>query len=273
MSKRLVTNLLQIAVAASLVSAMSSCAVAPRLNTAIVPGAGALATSLGTPVGNLEVPSGAAHIKVPHRYQGDTSSCGPSSLWSVMTFHLGAGRVNFDNLDKSLRPTGHWNDSVGVMPGALADAAERYGLTATVTNHGTTNNLRKLIDHGIPAVILGEWTDGKDKDLHFVVVNGYEGNDDKTTRWFTTDSMVKNDVETVLTTKELKAFWAECSLYGYAIPYQTGIVNVAPKRLADYIPEDNRTVWVRFLDANLKSAEDVLRWLDNRSPDFGKMKV
>src|SRR4051794_8443878 len=57
------------------------------------------------------------HMVVPHRFQGDTASCGPSSLWSVLSYHLGDGKVNFANLDKSLRPTsGNMTNTIGTMP-------------------------------------------------------------------------------------------------------------------------------------------------------------
>lgn len=261
MSKRAITNLMQAVVAASLISSMSGCGA----TSGPIGGARSLVPQA---TAQKAVRTAGSHFKVPHRYQGETSSCGPSALWSVMTYHLGPGKVNFDNLDRSLRPTGSLNSSVGVMPGALSLAATRYNMTASVTNHATTADLRRSLDNGLPVVVMGLWTDGKDKDMHFVVVNGYEGTDDRSTRWFTTDSYVESGEETVLTTKQLMAFWSEIRLYGCKIPYQTGMVTVAPKRLAKHVPEDNRSVWVRFLDANLKSATDVLRWFDNRNGEL-----
>lgn len=202
------------------------------------------------------------HLAVPHRFQGDAASCGPSALWEVMSYHLGPGRVNFANLDKSLRPTsGNLTNSIGTMPGALAKAAERYHLTATVSNNNSTRDLRSMLDAGLPVVILGEWTDGKESDLHFVVVNGYEGRTNDDTTWIITDSLVEDGTELRWSTKQLMAFWDDVQLYGRYMPYQKSMVNVAPAAKAAALPEDNRTAWVRFLDGVLKSGTDVLRWL------------
>ena len=204
-----------------------------------------------------------AHLIVPHRYQGQTMACGPSSLWSVMTYTLGAGKVNFDNLDKSLRPTGDLTDYIGTMPGALALAPERYHLTATVRNNATTRDLRHMLDNGLPIVILGSRTGGKTSSLHYVVVNGYEGAGEDTT-WIITDSMVVADVESRWSNKDLLTFWSNCKIAGRSLPYDKATVNVATSAKADLLPEDNRTTWLRFLDVTLKRTFDVLRWLDNR---------
>lgn len=204
------------------------------------------------------------HVPVPQRYQGDTMACGPSSLWAVMSYHLGAGKVNFDNLDKSLRPTGHLTGAIGTMPGALAKAPERYHLQATVHNNGTTRDLRQQLDAGLPPIILGVHDDGAGGGgLHYVVVNGYEGSVNDDTTWTITDSLVKDGKERHWTTAELMHFWSDLTLVGRRIPYQKAIIGVAPKAMADALPAENRTAWLRFLDSTVKTVFDLLRWLDN----------
>jgi hypothetical protein len=264
MAERLVTRWLQAGAAVMVLGTMavgSGCAKTP-----VVAGVGLPAQTAA------QAAKPRQHMAVPHRFQGDTASCGPSALWSVMSYHLGAGKVNFTNLDKSLRPTaGNMTNTIGTMPGALAKAAERYHLSATVTNENTTRQLRSMLDNGLPVVILGEWTDGKESDLHFVVVNGYEGRTADDTTWTITDSLVESGKELRWSTKELMAFWSDVELYGRVMPYQRAMVNIAPKAQADLLPEDNRTAWVRFLDGALKNATDVLRWLSfgNGGPPAG----
>jgi hypothetical protein len=254
MAERLTTRLWRTWATVLLVGTMtagSGCAKTPVLS------------GMGVPAPRTATMAAArTHMKVPHRFQGDTAACGPSALWSVMSYHLGSGKVNFTNLDKSLRPTsGNMNNNIGTMPGSLAKAAVRYKLSATVSNHNTTRQLRAMLDNGLPVVILGEWTDGKESDLHFVVVNGYEGRTNDDTTWIVTDSLEQPGKELRWSTKELLAFWDDVQLYGRTLPYQRAMVNIAPKAQADLLPEDNRSAWVKFLDGTLKNATDVLRWL------------
>jgi hypothetical protein len=254
MAERLTVRLWQAWATVLLVGTMATglgCAKAPAVAGVGLPAAG-----------TATLAAARTHMKVPHRFQGDTASCGPSALWSVMSYHLGSGRVNFANLDKSLRPTsGNMNNNIGTMPGALAKAAARYHLAATVSNKNSTRQLRAMIDNGLPVVILGEWTDGKESDLHFVVVNGYEGRTNDDTTWIVTDSLEESGKELRWSTKALMAFWDDIQLYGRTMPYQRAMVNIAPKAQADVLPEDNRTAWVKFIDGTLKNATDVLRWL------------
>jgi hypothetical protein len=216
--------------------------------------------------GNLRPASGGSGtiIPIPHRYQGEDASCGPSSLWMVLGHHLGPDKVSFTKLDRSMRPTGRLNNSVGTTPTALAAAARRQGLAASVTNHADTGHLRRMIDQGLPSIILGTWTDGVENDLHFIVVNGYEGKDDKTTTWHVTDPYVPGDGKATYTTQELMAFWQCEKVMGVRYPYQRAVVNVAPAARAKDLPADNRTVAIRVMDRALIAGTHVLRAFDNR---------
>jgi hypothetical protein len=211
-----------------------------------------------TPAGGRQV------MTLPHRYQGEDASCGPSALWMVLGHHLGTQAVDFTTLDRSIRPTGRLNNRVGATPTALADAARAHGMAATVTNHADTAHLRRLIDRGLPAILLGTWRDGVAKDLHFIVVNGYEGTDDGRTTWHVTDSYVTGDGRAAYTTGQLLAFW-QCDRVGaFRYPYQRAVVNVAPAGQAADLPADNRTPGLKVLDRALIVGTSVLRAFDNR---------
>jgi hypothetical protein len=203
------------------------------------------------------------HLPVPKRFQGDTMSCGPSALWSVMSHLLGPGKVNFANLDKSLRPTGNLTGYIGTMPGGLARAPERYHLVASVHNEGSTADLRRLLDAGLPVIILGVNDEGDGSGgLHYIVVNGYEGSNAADTTWILTDSMVEDGKEHRWNTKRLMAFWDDLKLVGRRLPYQRAMVTVAPKGQADQLPEDNRSAWLKFVDSTVKTVFELLKWLD-----------
>lgn len=215
------------------------------------------------PSKDWRLPDSSGHVMtVPHRYQGEDASCGPSSLWMVLGYHLGKDAVDFKALDRSLRPTGRLTNAVGTTPTALAEAARRFGMAASVTNHADTAQLRRLLDDGLPAILLGTWTDGKDTDLHFVVVNGYDGTDDATTRWHITDPYVAGNGQVVYSTEQLMAFWHCHTGKGLPYPYQRAVVNVAPADHADDLPKDNRSVGLKVIDAAMIAGTNVLRAFD-----------
>jgi hypothetical protein len=182
----------------------------------------------------------------------------------VMSHHLGLGRVDFETLDRSIRPTGRLDAKVGATPTALAEAARRYGFAASVTNRADTAHLRRMIDQGLPTVLLGTWTDGVEKDLHFIVVNGYDGTDDKTARWHVTDPYVPGDGKAVYTTQQLMAFWDGLEVMGLPNPYQRATVNIAPVAEGPLLPKDNRGLGIRVMDRALIVGTAVLRAFDNR---------
>jgi hypothetical protein len=202
-----------------------------------------------------------AHWTVAHRFQGDVASCGPSALWSVLTYHLGPGAVDFDQLDRALRPTGSLNRFVGVLPGTLAATATRLGLAATVTNRATTRQLRRLLDAGLPVILLGEYTVGGDSRLHYWVLNGYERQGGETL-WIVTDSLEPRNRERRLKTKELMAFWDDVTVFGRPIPYQRAIISIAPMDKVHLLPKDNRDGAIVALESKLQQVFDLLRLLD-----------
>lgn len=200
----------------------------------------------------------AVHWAVPPRFQEDPAACGPCALWSVLAFHSPQRPIAFATLDRALRPPGSLNRLLGVLPGQLADFARRAGFAASVTTGATLGVVRRSLDHGLPVILLGEYTVGDDSRLHYVVVTGYQVSRSITT-WWVSDPLVRNGVERRLSTPDLMAFWDDVRLFGRPIPYQRTIVTVAPSSRAPQLPPDNRDAGVLGLERLLQGVADLFR--------------
>ena len=102
--------------------------------------------------------------------QGSTNGCGTTSLAMVLNF-LAGGKPAFDRekVDRQIR---HYN--LFTSPGDVAAFAERQGLEASVRTGTTLEELRGLVDQGLPVQVLLDVSDAQDgSGLHYEVVTGY----------------------------------------------------------------------------------------------------
>jgi ABC-type bacteriocin/lantibiotic exporter with double-glycine peptidase domain len=113
-------------------------------------------------------------LNIPRLIQGK-NECGPTSLAMIMKY-FGINISNYHNLFGS--------DTVGHGPLALKQKAEASGLTVRQENNGTLEDLAKLIDAGIPPLVLGIYGGGSNSTFssyidnaskaHWMVVTGYK---------------------------------------------------------------------------------------------------
>jgi hypothetical protein len=200
---------------------------------------------------------GEVHLQVPHRYQGKEWSCGTSSLWMALQYHKPEG-VDFHKLDNSVRPTRQFGRLFGTSPGALADYVARMDLKAVTKTHGTTYDLRRMLNQGLPVVLLGDRGSRTDPSMHYRVVTGYKGTDDRTATWTLRDALIEDGKELTFTTEELMAFWGNLAMFNLKIPFERPMVVIAPRDHQGVLPADNRSATTRLFDTAFKTAGRVL---------------
>jgi predicted double-glycine peptidase len=104
-------------------------------------------------------------------YSQKGNGCGTTSLAMIATYLTGKP-VTQGEIDKSIRRM-----DIFVSPQDLIDTARARGLTAEGYNHGSLQEVRAMIDRGIPVEALinsdGRYNPGVD-GLHYVVVTGYD---------------------------------------------------------------------------------------------------
>jgi hypothetical protein len=210
-------------------------------------------------------PKGAGHLDVVHRSQGHTWACGTNALFMAMQYHLGVGHVDFDKMDTAIRPTKQFGSLCGTAPGALSDYAKTLGLASTVHNHSTTNDIRRMVDQGLPVVLLGDRGSRWDAGLHYRVVTGYNSNVDALTTWTIQDALVETGKELRFSTEQLLDYWSNLRIVNVKLPYDHVIIGVAPPAKAQYLPHDNFGIRTKVVDGGmqvigkmLKGAEHVL---------------
>jgi hypothetical protein len=200
---------------------------------------------------------GEVHLNVPHRYQGKEWSCGTSSLWMVLQYHKPEG-VDFQKLDNSVRPTRQFGRIFGTSPGALAGYVKEMKLDVATTTNGSTYDLRRMLDRGLPVVLLGDRGSRLDPSMHYRVLTGYKGTDDRDTTWTLRDALIPDGKELTFTTQELLAFWGNLAMFDVKIPFERPMVVVAPEGHQGALPKDKRSTATKLFDSVFKTAGRAL---------------
>jgi hypothetical protein len=105
--------------------------------------------------------------RMPPVDQGDTNSCGTSSLAMIMNY-LGVP-VSRQDIDSEVRRVDQ-----GAMPQPLIDYARANGLEAEGYNHGSWDEIKGYIERGIPVqALINVKADGDPSNGHFVAVVGF----------------------------------------------------------------------------------------------------
>ncbi len=102
--------------------------------------------------------------------QGDTNSCGTTSLTSVLK-HYGSKIKDHWEIDKSIRSA---RFDMFTTPGDIVSFAIKSGFRAGMKNNGDFDELAKYTDKGVPVMILMDPDQKTDFGLHWMVVTGYE---------------------------------------------------------------------------------------------------
>lgn len=113
-------------------------------------------------------------LSVPNLIQGH-NECGPTSL-AMIEQYFGINPGNYHEMFAS--------DTVGHGPLALKEKAEAKGLTVRQENYGSLEDLRALVDMGVPTMVLGIYGGGTNSTVsdyienspraHWMVVTGYK---------------------------------------------------------------------------------------------------
>ncbi|GIW22431.1 MAG: hypothetical protein KatS3mg068_1438 [Candidatus Sericytochromatia bacterium] len=103
--------------------------------------------------------------------QGNTNSCGTTSLASVLKYH-GVNVKDHWEIDKSIRST---KFDFFTTPGDIVSYAKSKGMKAGMKNNSSIEDITNYIDKGLPVMALIDPGSNKyDTGLHWIVINGYE---------------------------------------------------------------------------------------------------
>lgn len=103
--------------------------------------------------------------------QGNTNSCGTTSLASVLKHH-GVKVKDHWEIDKSIRST---KLDFFTTPGDIVGYAKDRGMNAGMKNNSKVEDIANYVDKGLPVMaLIDPGADKYDMGLHWIVVNGYE---------------------------------------------------------------------------------------------------
>lgn len=107
------------------------------------------------------------------QHQAGTNGCGTTSLAMILSFWQGRpGAFDRPAIDAQIRCG---PDALAfTSPNHLVSYARTHGFRCRGINRGSWDQLRGLLDHGVPVLVLYDPPgDGHDMLLHYVVVIGY----------------------------------------------------------------------------------------------------
>ncbi|MEB3220944.1 MAG: C39 family peptidase [Candidatus Sericytochromatia bacterium] len=102
--------------------------------------------------------------------QGPTNGCGTTSLAMILNYFAG-GRADYsrEEVDRFIR-----HNELFTSPSDVAEFAEKRGFEASVHIGTTPDDLRRMVDAGLPVQILIDASKGeRGTGLHYEVVTGY----------------------------------------------------------------------------------------------------
>jgi predicted double-glycine peptidase len=100
------------------------------------------------------------------QHQGNTNACGTTSLANVMTY-WGSPRTH-EQIDKSIRAF-----DMFTAPDKLVEYARDNGMRAELKNDATLDDITKMVDQGVPPMVLMDPDGDNNAGLHYVTVSGY----------------------------------------------------------------------------------------------------
>jgi len=190
------------------------------------PGGGMTAFGFGT------APSGARKLSpndlgVLAQDQGNTNACGTTSLANVMT-HWGSPRTH-EQIDKSVRAFDLFS-----APDKLVEYARDNGMRAELKNDATLDDIAKMVDQGVPPIVLMDPGSESDFNLHYITVSGYK-RDESTGK--ITDVVIADSgggERYTMPAEEFQKKWDNLKMKNVG----TGLNNV----MITVVPKDNRMI-------------------------------
>jgi cell fate (sporulation/competence/biofilm development) regulator YmcA (YheA/YmcA/DUF963 family) len=152
--------------------------------------------------------------------QGDWNSCGTTSLAMTLSYlskyyPIDAKAKDVLTIDAAIRPNSRGEGVIDsfTAPNDIQDYVEDLGMKAVQTNDASTDDLKKMIDQGIPPIILTDYERSgtpNGESLHYVVVKGYVTKPDGTTEWKIENPWGQTDT---LSSEELMKVWSNLHLH------------------------------------------------------------
>jgi hypothetical protein len=181
---------------------------------------------IGEPAPSGAIKLAANDLGVLAQNQGNTNACGTTSMANVMTYW---GKPTTHNeIDKSIRAF-----DVFTAPDKLVDYARDHGLRAEIKTDASVDDLAKMVDQGVPPIILMDPDSGSNANLHYMTVTGYNRDaSGKISDVVVADSAGGNRY--TMSAQELQQKWGDLKMQGVS----TGLSNV----MISTVPNDGRSV-------------------------------
>ena len=98
--------------------------------------------------------------------QGNTNACGTTSLANVLTDW--GKPTTHEQVDSDIR---HFD--LFTAPDKIVDYARDHGMRAELKADASVNDLAKMIDQGVPPIVLMDPDSDSNANLHYMTVTGY----------------------------------------------------------------------------------------------------
>jgi hypothetical protein len=158
--------------------------------------------------------------------QGNTNACGTTSLANVMT-HWGKPTTH-EQIDQSIRAF-----NVFTAPDKIVDYARANGMRSEIKTDANVEDLAKMVDQGVPPIVLMDPDESNNANLHYITVTGY--NRDSSGK--ISDVVIADSAggrRYTMPADEFQKKWNDLKMGGVS----TGLSNV----MITTVPNDGRTV-------------------------------
>lgn len=151
--------------------------------------------------------------------QGNTNACGTTSVAMILSYW--GKKTDYQTVDKGIRRE---NDMFSPTL-RLGGYAISQGMRAGLKSDASLEDLAKMVDQGVPPIVLIDPLDPKKPDktaintkdakLHYVVVSGYERDKDgKISKITVSDPQGKNGTRFTVSAKKFEEAWSDLKLNG-----------------------------------------------------------
>ncbi len=138
------------------------------------------ATTVTTTVESAAAAIQAAHLDKVGEVWQTLNNCGPASVSMVLAYY--GQTVSQATAQAALRAPKEW----GMLPGAVPPYVNGFDLEARILDHGTADDLKALLQRGIPVIVV-QWLTEKQPIPHYRVVIGY---DDTEAQFYVNDGVL-----------------------------------------------------------------------------------
>jgi len=193
---------------------------------------------------NGTAPSGARKLSpndlgVLAQDQGNTNACGTTSLANVLTYW--GKPTTHEQVDSDIR---HFD--LFTAPDKIVEYARDHGMRAELKADASVDDLAKMVDQGVPPIVLMDPDSDKNANLHYMTVTGYNRDaSGKITDLVMADS-AGGDRYT-MPAEEFQKKWDNLKMGGIS----TGLNNV----MISVVPNDGRKITGG--DGVTRSASDI----------------